>query len=162
MALVKLPMRNKLIKLFISLSLPFLAGGIGSYFTTSSLDPWYSSLSKPFFNPPNWIFGPVWTTLYLLMGVSFYLYWITKGKGKIRGYKFFAVQLVLNTLWSIIFFGFQSPDAAFFIILILLIFIALTINEFRKMSEKASYLLYPYALWVGFATLLNCAISILN
>lgn len=152
----------KLLPLVVSLILPFMAGGLGSFFTTSSLDPWYSSLEKPFFNPPNFIFGPVWTALYILMGLSLYFFWTNKGEAKKRGYKFFTAQLVLNSLWSIIFFGLRSPAAALLIILILLVYIFLSINEFMKLSKIAGYLLIPYALWVSFASILNLSVVILN
>lgn len=152
----------KIVPLSVSLVLPFLAGGVGSFFTTSSLYPWYSALNKPFFNPPNWIFGPVWTILYILMGISFYLFWTNKGNKKLSGYKFFFAQLILNLLWSIFFFGLKSPPAAFLTILILLTFIILTMKEFRKISKLASYLLAPYVAWVSFASLLNLAIILLN
>ena len=155
-------MKIKFIPFISSLVAPFLVGGVGSFFTTPSLFPWYSSLNKPFFNPPNWIFGPVWTTLYLLMGVSLYLYWTGKGKNKKTGYNFFSIQLFLNLLWSVFFFGFKSPILALFIILLMLMFIVLTMREFRKISQTSFYLLVPYISWVSFATILNASIIILN
>ena len=153
---------SKIIKLILCIALCQAAGIVGSIFTFESVTTWYLTLSKPFFNPPNWIFGPVWTTLYTLMGISLFMFWISKGKNKKRGYKIFFAQLILNTIWSIMFFGLQSPAAGLLIILILLTFIALTIKEFRKVSKPAAYLLIPYIAWVSFASILNLSIFLLN
>ena len=151
----------KIIKLIISLIVCQLAGAIGSVFTVSSVGSWYSGLAKPFFNPPSWLFGPVWTILYLLMGISLYLVWTKKLKSKTALY-IFGVQLVLNTLWSIFFFGLQQPLLAFIEIIFLWIMIMLTIIYFYKISKTAAYLLIPYILWVSFAAVLNIAIVVLN
>ncbi|WP_410507930.1 TspO/MBR family protein [Methanosarcina hadiensis] len=141
-----------------------LAGIIGSIFTSSSLDSWYPLLEKPSFNPPSWVFFPVWTTLYTLMGISLYLVW-EKGmrhrEVKI-GVFLFGLQLGLNTLWSFLFFGLRSPYYAFLEILILWAAILLTIVQFWKVSKPASLLLIPYILWVSFAALLNYRIWVLN
>ncbi len=156
-------MKLNLPKLTFSILVSLSAGGIGSFFTASSISTWYSTLNKPFFNPPNWIFAPVWTTLYILMGVSLYLVLVAKTKKDKRvPITIFATQLVLNTLWSIIFFGLKSPLFALFEILILWITIFLTIKKFAPFSPLASRLLYPYIAWVSFASLLNLAIKFLN
>lgn len=154
----------KLLPLIISLTAPFIAGGIGSFFTTPAIDNWYASLQKPFFNPPNWVFGPVWTTLYLLMGVSFYFAWINRSnlKEKTVGIKYFFIQLGLNTLWSVVFFGLKSPFLALLIIIALWVLIFLTLKNFLKISRLAGLLLIPYLAWVGFAGVLNLAITLLN
>ncbi len=149
---------NKLIRLILLVALCESAGVIGSIFTFSSINTWYVDLNKPFFNPPSWIFGPVWTTLYFLMGVSLYLVW---GKKK-TDLKWFWIQLVLNSIWSIVFFGLKNPALAFIIIVFLWISIFLTIKDFKKVNKTASYLLFPYLAWVGFASLLNLSIVILN
>ncbi len=151
-------------KLTFALLISLSAGGIGSFFTASSIPTWYSTLNKPFFNPPNWIFGPVWTTLYILMGISLYLILIakTKNRSKQKPLTLFAIQLALNTLWSIIFFGLKSPELAMVEIFLLWVSIFLTIKYFHPFSKPASYLLYPYLAWVSFATILNISISILN
>ncbi len=150
-------------KLIISISLPFIAGGIGSYFTFSEISSWYSTLEKPFFNPPNFLFGPVWTILYILMGYSFYLVWISKDSSrKHSAIKLFLTQLTLNTLWSFIFFGLHNPTLAFINIIFLWISILLTIKVFFIISKISAYLLIPYILWVTFASILNLAIVILN
>lgn len=156
--------------LVASIILCQLAGIIGSVFTVSSISTWYAELTKPTFNPPNWIFGPVWTTLYLLMGISLYLIWrelYSKKKDvnvqKIKSaLEFFSLQLIFNILWSIIFFGFKTPFTAFFEIIILWILILLTIINFYKINRTAGILLIPYILWCTFAAVLNLAIAILN
>lgn len=153
---------NKYLKLFISLSLPLLAGLIGSYFTVDAINTWYLTLNKPFINPPNWIFGPVWTTLYILMGMSLYLVWITKSNKKVKGMKLFFIQLLLNSLWSILFFGLQSPLLAFLEIILLWIIIFITLQSFWEINKTAGLLLIPYLVWVSFAAILNFYIILLN
>lgn len=154
----------KILPLVLSVGVCFLAAGIGSVFTTSAIDTWYSTLNKPFFNPPNWVFGPAWTLLYLLMGISLYLAWISKtGKEKKRqAITLFIIQLSLNALWSILFFGLKSPSAAFIGIVVLWLTIFLTIKNFLRISKVAGWLLIPYIAWVSFASLLNLSIIILN
>jgi len=150
-------------KLVTSIIICQLAGIIGSVFTMPAIGSWYAGLKKPSFNPPNWLFGPVWGLLYLLMGISLYLVW---SKKELAGAKtaliFFAIQLLLNTLWSIIFFGLRLPLAAFLEILVLWLFILLTILKFFPLSKVAAYLLIPYLFWVSFASLLNFYIARLN
>lgn len=153
---------NNFSKLLISLTIPQLAGIVGTFFTISAIPTWYANLNKPFFSPPNSVFGPVWTVLYFLMGVSLYLIWTSKNKLKRSALKIFFIQLTLNALWSIIFFGLKNPLLAFIDIVALWITISLTIKHFYKISKPASYFLIPYILWVSFATLLNLAIVILN
>ena len=156
-------MQNKFIKLVASLSLPFVAGSIGSYFTIPSIDSWYQTLNKPIFSPPDWVFGPAWTILYVLMGISFYLVWSSKSsKNKNQAVKLFLIQLTLNASWSIIFFGLHNPSFAFINIIALWIVIYMTIRAFTTPSKTAAYLLYPYLAWVSFATILNLSIVLLN
>lgn len=145
-------------KLIISLLLPQLAGLVGSLFTFSAIPTWYATLNKPSFSPPNWIFGPVWTTLYILMGISLYLVW-SKGK---RGVALFKFQLVINALWSILFFGLRSPILGLITIIILWTMILALIKIFWKIDKTASVLLWPYLAWVSFASVLNLAILLLN
>jgi tryptophan-rich sensory protein len=151
-------------KLLASVLLCQFAGVIGSVFTASSLTDWYSLLEKPVFNPPSWVFFPVWTLLYTLMGISLYIVW-EKGlhdrKVKI-GLLIFGIQLVLNIFWSFLFFGLRSPYYGFVEIIFLWLAILLTIVQFRKISKTASYLLIPYILWVSFAALLNYNLWTLN
>jgi len=153
---------NKYVKLTLSIILCLSAGFLGSFFTITSVGSWYSEINKPFFNPPNWIFGPVWTTLYILMGISLYLIWTNKNKKKETAIKLFFTQLILNSLWSILFFGLQSPLLAFIEIIILWVAILLTIMKFHKISKTSAYLLVPYLLWVSFASILNLSIYLLN
>lgn len=154
----------KIIPLLFSIGVCFLAAAVGSAFTTGSIDTWYATLNKPFFSPPNWIFGPVWTLLYLMMGISLYIFWNTKTspKAKRLGLSLFIVQLVLNVFWSILFFGLKSPMAAFIGIILLWLAIFLTIRSFLQISKGAGWLLIPYLAWVSFATILNLAIVLLN
>lgn len=146
----------------ISIGICLLAGVIGSVFTSPSIPTWYAALNKPVFSPPNWIFAPVWTTLYILMGISFYLIWVSKSKLKQKATKLFLMQLGLNVLWSFMFFGLHSPVLAFVNIIALWVLIFLTIQSFRPISKTAAYLLYPYLAWVSFASILNFSLWILN
>jgi len=151
---------KKIWKLAISILIPFLASAIGGLFTASSVSTWYVALNKPSFNPPNWVFGPVWTILYLMMGVSLYLVW-TKRADK-KAFTAFGVQLSLNALWSVLFFGMQMPLYAFIEIVLLWIAILATIIYFYRINKTAAYLLIPYILWVSFASVLNFSLYILN
>ncbi|MBN1544010.1 tryptophan-rich sensory protein [Candidatus Woesearchaeota archaeon] len=138
-----------------------LAGIIGSFFTASSVGAWYAALNKPAFNPPGWVFGPVWITLYTMMGISLYLVW-RSGSRSWFVFGVFGLQLVLNALWSILFFGFHAPGIAFAEITILWLSIMATTVLFFSISRAASYLLVPYLLWVSFAALLNFMLWRLN
>ena len=151
---------KKFWKFIISIVVPFIIAGIGSFFTSSSVGTWYVTLVKPVFNPPSWVFGPVWTVLYLLMGISLYMVWIKRVE--IKAMIFFGVQLFLNALWSIIFFGLNNPLYAFIEIILLWFSIVFTIYYFYKIEKTAAYLLIPYLLWVSFAAILNFSIMILN
>jgi len=147
-------------KFTISILLPLLVGFIGGIFTASSVSVWYVGLSKPAFNPPSWIFGPVWTILYLMMGISLYLIWIKKFDKK--ALTFIGIQLILNLLWSLIFFGMKMPGLAFIEIVLLLIAILFTMIYFYRINKVSTYLLIPYILWVSFAAVLNYFIFLLN
>ncbi len=150
-------------KLIFSIVICLGAGIIGSVFTISSIPTWYAVLNKPFFSPPNFVFGPVWTVLYILMGISLYLVISKKEKVKRKnGINLFFIQLVLNILWSVIFFGMKNPALALIDILALWIAIVLTIKSFSKINKLAGKLLIPYFLWVSFASILNLAIVLLN
>lgn len=155
-------MSVKIPKLILSIGLCLGAGILGSFFTISAISTWYAALKKPPFSPPNFVFGPVWTTLYGLMGISFYLILISKIKNKTLAMALFIFQLILNSLWSIIFFGLRNIGLAFLELVALWIMIFLTIKTFKKISKIASYLLYPYLIWVTFASVLNFSIWILN
>ncbi|KKR32844.1 MAG: Integral membrane protein [Candidatus Gottesmanbacteria bacterium GW2011_GWC2_39_8] len=159
---------NKLIKLAGAVFFCESVGILGSLVTLPSMSTWYGALNKPSFNPPNFIFGPVWTSLYFLMGVSLFLVLDKKLKSKKlsitrrEGVKFFVFQLVLNFLWSFIFFYMHLPLLAFFEIVILWMAIMVSILKFQKISKPAAYLLVPYIFWVSFAAILNLFIVILN
>lgn len=141
-----------------------LAGVIGSVFTVSSIPTWYAGLEKPFFAPPNWLFAPVWLSLYTLMGVSLYLVW-SRGVDdrSVRiALSVFGIQLVLNALWSILFFGLRSPLLGLVEIAALWIAIVATIVLFYRVSRTAGLLLIPYIAWVTIAAALNGFIWTLN
>jgi benzodiazapine receptor len=139
-------------------------GNIGSLFTFSEIPGWYSTLVKPVISPPNWIFGPVWTTLFALMGIAAYLVWRErKERSEVkRALGFFAGQFALNILWSVIFFGTHNPGAAFIEIIFLWLAILVTIITFFRVSKAAGWLLIPYIAWVSFASVLNFMIWTLN
>ena len=138
-------------------------GGLAGYATQTSVTTWFPTLNKPFFNPPSWLFGPVWTILYILMGVALWFVWkAPQTQERKNGIIIFAVQLVLNFLWSFLFFGMKNPLFALVDIVLMLIAITLTIIIFRKVSTKTTPLLVPYLAWVSFATVLNASIWWLN
>lgn len=151
-------------ELIISLIISFLPAIIGSISMIGSIDGWYATLNKPWFTPPSWLFGPVWTTLYILMGVSLYFIWIAKNKQneKNLGLFLFGVQLVLNGMWSPLFFFAQSITIALLVIIAMDIIVILTIVIFYEINKKSGYLLIPYISWLCIATLLNFSILVLN
>lgn len=163
-------MEIKISKIIFSIGLCLSTGILGSFFTVSSIKYWYAVLNKPFFSPPNWIFAPVWTILYILMGISFYLIWIKLGDKKyIKKAKFiklslviFLIHLIFNASWSIVFFGMHDISLALINILIIWALIVVLMVKFYKIDKKASLLLTPYLIWVSFATVLNYSIWILN
>jgi tryptophan-rich sensory protein len=157
-------MFKKIVKLFIFVLICLGAGFLGSVFTTPSIPTWYANLNKPSFNPPNWLFAPVWTILFILMGFAGFLIWQKgfKNKKVKKALAFFLAQLVLNVLWSFLFFKFHSPFLALLDIIILWFLILLTTIKFFKINNVAGLLLIPYLLWVSFASLLNYAVYRLN
>jgi tryptophan-rich sensory protein len=156
---MKIPSR---LKLALSVLVSLIVGALGSVFTTQSIQTWYVTLTKPSFNPPSWIFAPVWTTLYILMGISFWLIWTSRSSEKKHAMQLFVTQLILNGIWSPVFFGARSPGAALAIIVLLWSAIILTILIFKKISKPAAWLLVPYIAWVSFAMVLNFSIWYLN
>ena len=155
---------SNIIKLIISIFICLFAGFLGSVFTTPAIPTWYAALTKPSFTPPGWLFFPVWTALFIIMGISVYLIWqrgIEDHQVK-TALGIFAAQLILNVLWSAAFFGLRSPLAGLIDISILWIFIVVTIIYFMKVSRTAGLLLIPYILWVSFAAVLNFLIWRLN
>ncbi|GAB2487425.1 TspO/MBR family protein [Algoriphagus taiwanensis] len=153
---------SKALKLIVSLALPQLAGGLGAFFTFSSVRDWYLTINRPSWNPPNWIFGPMWTTLYVLMGIACFLIWKSEHPQKKQLLTLYFVQLGLNALWSPAFFGAESPILGLVVIIPLWVMILICILQFKKVSKWASGLMVPYLLWVSFATALNAAIGWLN
>lgn len=151
-------------KLIISIAIPLIVGAVAGFFTTSGVKGWYVIANKPSFNPPNWLFAPVWTTLYLMMGIALYLVWSTKNNNAIKrtAIKLFSAQLLLNFAWSFIFFYLHQPGWAFVEIITMWLMILLTIVWFGKISKIAAWLLVPYISWVSFAALLNFYIWKLN
>lgn len=154
---------NKYTKMLFSIWLPLLVWFISSYFTLNSIENWYMDLNKPFFNPPNWIFWPVWTMLYIMIWISFYIiwnkwFWVNKNRVKIV----YFIQLFLNFLWSFSFFYLENPLLWLINIIILWLVIIYNIILFHKVDKKAGFLLIPYLLWVSFATMLNLFIYLLN
>jgi benzodiazapine receptor len=155
---------RNIVKLIVSIVACQCAGLIGSLATTPNIPTWYATLEKPVFTPPSWLFAPAWITLYLLMAVAAFLIW-RKGlahDGVKCALTLFLVQLVLNALWSVVFFGLQSPLYGMVVILALWIAILLTIIKFFRLSVAAGSLLLPYILWVSFASVLNISIWVLN
>lgn len=178
---------NNFSKLVIAIAISELAGVAGYLFTIPAIPGWYAGLVKPAFIPPSWVFGPVWTILYFLIGVSLYLVWKNNwrvvnhllektGKAwnpwserlwrgdlkKVNVIAIFVLQYLFNIKWSFIFFGMHLPGLAFFVILALWVSILYTIVNFYRISKLAAYLLLPYILWVSFAVYLNYAIWMLN
>lgn len=156
---------NKYTKIAITVSICLLVGYLSSIVTQSTIKTWYPTLIKPSFNPPNWIFAPVWTLLFILMGIAVGLVWDKLDNDRElvkKGMFFFAVQLTLNALWSYLFFGLNNLLLASIEIVLLLLIIYETYLIFKKIDKKASYLLIPYMMWVGFATVLTLSIYVLN
>jgi tryptophan-rich sensory protein len=155
---------NKIFLLVGSIFISILPGIIGSFFTINSIENWYADLNKPFFNPPNWIFSPVWTTLYLMIGISLYLILVNREKIKNTKLVFilFTLNLLLNASWSIVFFELKMISLALLNIISLCVVVFFCILEFYKINKNAAFLLLPYLFWIIFASFLNLAILILN
>ena len=156
---------KEVLKLLASVALCFGISGIGAIFSTNkNITGWYAELQKPAFTPPDWVFGPVWICLYLMLGVSAYLVW-RKGwkETKVKtALCIFVIQLLLNAAWTPVFFGFHLIGTAFIEIILLMLAIIATIIAFKRVSRRSAILLMPYLIWVGFATVLNGTIWYLN
>lgn len=152
---------KKILLFVFSLVACFSVSFFGSQVTMPAIGNWYQTINKPFFNPPNWIFAPVWTLLFFLMAVSLYLILINPKKSK-KAIILFASQLVFNFLWSFSFFYLENPLLAFIVIIILIALVFLTYKEFSKINKVAGQLLLPYLAWISFASTLNLAILLLN
>lgn len=152
------------LRIGISVAVCLLIGALSGFATQSSVNTWYPDLAKPAFTPPNWLFAPVWTMLYIMMGIAAGLVWargLHHSWVKTALY-YFGFQLLVNASWSLVFFGLQNPQVALGVIVVLLVLIALTIRSFRVVSKPAAWLMVPYLLWVLFASLLNLQIVQLN
>ena len=150
-------------RLLLSVAITLIAGISGSFFTGPAVNTWYLVINKPSWNPPSWLFAPVWTSLFVMMGVALYLVWSTKMSQKVRqAIQIFAIQLILNVLWSVFFFGMGNFWLAFGEIIVLWLAIALTMVDFYKVNKTAGWLLLPYIMWVSFASYLNFTIAFLN
>lgn len=159
---------GRTLRLFLSVLSPVLVGALGGWATSQGVVDWYPSLVKPSFNPPAWVFGPVWTALYLLMGLALFLVWERardssglRPEGK-KALLIFGVQLILNAAWSFLFFGARSPGWALLDLVLLWVFILWTLLLFLRIHRLAGWLLAPYLAWVTFAGALNFAIFTLN
>ena len=150
-------------KLILALVITLSVGGIAGYATANAIGGWYATLLKPSFNPPNNIFAPVWTLLYIMMGIALYLIWKQPvSKKRNMAFLFFGIQLFLNFWWSILFFNYHQLGWAFVEIIAMWVFIIVTIFAFAPLSKTAAWLLVPYVSWVSFASILNYAIWRLN
>ncbi|WP_440911185.1 TspO/MBR family protein [Candidatus Pelagibacter sp.] len=154
-------LRNKYLTFILFFIITFSASLIGGLATVSFKEPWYSTLIKPSFNPPDWVFGPVWTILYLMMTIAIWSYWHSKNKDMNTVYIYF-IHLVFNSAWSIVFFVYHNIFLALIILLILISLILVLIVRFRRVKKMSSYLMVPYLLWTIFALILNVSILILN
>lgn len=155
---------SSFVKLVIAITIPVLIGGASGFFTVSGVESWYQTIQKPSWNPPNWVFGPVWTTLYVMMGIALWLVWKedTSKELKLIAGILFAAQLTLNFFWSFIFFKLEQPGFAFLEILFMWVAILATIFAFAQVNKRAAWLLVPYISWVSFAAMLNFTIWRMN
>ena len=152
------------LKIILCIIVVEILGGLGAFVTAGSIDNWYADLNKPPGTPPNWLFGPVWTALYAMMGTALALVWHRATPGPVRktALTWFAIQLVLNLAWTPVFFGLHQMLVALVIIVAMLVAIGITISKFRPIDRFAAWLLIPYAIWVSYATWLNTGYWWLN
>ena len=154
-------LKNKFISFFLFFIITYSASFIGGMATINFKEPWYSELIKSNFNPPDWVFAPVWTTLYLMMTLAIWLYWHSN-KRNINTVYIYFIQILFNTTWSIIFFVFHNIFLAFINLLILICLIIILILKFKSVNNLSAYLMIPYLLWSSYALFLNLSILILN
>jgi benzodiazapine receptor len=152
--------KNKYLSLFLLFLITFMASAIGGFTTASFKEPWYSEIILPSFNPPSWVFGPVWTILYIMMSLAIWKIWIKTFNQKIL--KIYFVHLFFNSTWSIVFFGFHQIGLALVNLFIILIFIILLTRNYLKLDKTSFYLMLPYFFWSSYAFILNISIFILN
>ena len=154
-------LKNKFLSFVLFFIITFSASFIGGLVTFTFKEPWYSELTKSNFNPPDWIFAPVWTTLYLMMTVAIWFFWHSKNRNMNTVYIYF-IHLIFNTTWSIIFFVFHNIFLALIVLIILILLIIILIIRFKRVNLLSSYLMIPYLLWCCFALILNTSLLILN
>ena len=154
-------LKNKVVTFILFLGITFSASLIGGLATINFKEPWYSLLNKPVFNPPDWIFAPVWTTLYLMMTVAVWIFWHTKNKNINTIYIYF-IHLIFNTTWSVVFFVFHNMVIALIILIILITLIIILILRFKRVNMFSVYLMIPYLLWCCFALILNTSLIMIN
>ena len=154
-------LKNKILSFFLFFIITFSASVVGGSVTINFKEPWYSSLIKSNFNPPDWVFAPVWTILYLMMTIAIWKFWHSKNRDMNTIYIYF-IHIVVNTTWSIIFFAFHKLFMAFIVLIILIILIVLLIARFRRVNMLSYYLMIPYLLWCCYALFLNLNILLLN
>jgi benzodiazapine receptor len=152
--------KNKYLSFFLILIITFIASGIGGFVTASFKEPWYSEIILPSFNPPSWVFAPVWTTLYILMAIAIWRVWIKSLNTEIL--KIYFYHLFFNAIWSIIFFGFHLPFFALIDLSIIILFVIYLAHAYKKFDQSSFYLTIPYILWILYAFVLNLSIVILN
>ncbi len=152
--------KNKYLSLFLILLITFLASAIGGFTTTSFKEPWYSQIILPSFNPPSWIFAPVWTILYIMMSVAIWKIWINSFDLKLL--KFYFIHLFFNGTWSIVFFGFHQIGLALINLIIIIIFVVILMKKYLVRDKFSFYLMVPYFLWSSYALILNSSIFLLN
>ena len=152
--------KNKYLSLFIILLITFLASAIGGFTTTSFKEPWYSQIILPSFNPPSWVFAPVWTTLYIMMSVAIWKIWINSFDFKLM--KLYFIHLFFNGTWSIVFFGFHQIGLALINLIIIIYFITMLMKKYLIIDRFSFYLMIPYFLWSSYALILNISIFLLN
>jgi len=154
-------LKNKFLSFSLFFLITFSASFIGGFATINFKEPWYSLLNKPVFNPPDWIFAPVWTTLYLIMTVAVWMFWRSKNRNMNTIYVYF-IHLIFNTTWSVVFFVFHNMVLALIVLIILIALIINLILRFRRVKMVSAYLMIPYLLWCCFALILNSSLIILN
>ena len=152
--------KNKYLSLFIILLITFLASAIGGFTTTSFKEPWYSQIILPSFNPPSWVFAPVWTSLYVMMSIAIWKIWINSFDLELL--KLYFIHLFFNGTWSVVFFGFHQIGLALVNLIIIIIFIIMLMKKYLMKDRLSFYLMIPYFLWFSYALILNCSIFLLN
>ena len=152
--------KNKYLSLFLILAITFIASGIGGFVTTTFKEPWYSDIILPSFNPPSWVFAPVWTLLYILMSIAIWRVWINYFDQKILNIYF--VHLFFNGTWSVVFFGFHQIKLALLNLIIILFFVVILMKTYFKKNKLSLYLMLPYFFWSFYALILNFSIVLLN